>query len=387
MSYKDRGQKNRKKKRSNRSIDIKKRSMEPKEGSREEEKKGRLALTILVTTCVVLTMLLAVGIAFLVVSHFLINDMIPSAIPYTPKYKSALIFMLVITMLVGVVLTTFLTRNLLIYVNRIINRMNQLALGDYSVRLSYGKPICLHPTVIEIVSSFNQMAEELEKTEMMRMDFINNLSHEFKTPIVSIAGFAKILKKENLSEEQRKEYLDIIEEEARRLADMAGNVLNVTKVENQTILTDISKFNFSEQIRFSVLLLEEKWIKKNLEFELEFGEFEIYANEELLKEVWINLLDNAIKFSPSDETIRIQIKEEEEKYHVIISNKGEEISKEKREKLFQKFYQTDESHATEGYGVGLAIVKRVVELHKGNVEVECREGEISFIVELPKKNK
>ena len=387
MSCKDWGQKNRKKESFNRSIDIKKRSMEPKEGSREEEKKGRLALTILVTTCVVLTMLLAVGIAFLVVSHFLINDMIPSAIPYTPKYKSALIFMLVITMLVGVVLTTFLTRNLLIYVNRIINRMNQLALGDYSVRLSYGKPICLHPTVIEIVSSFNQMAEKLEKTEMMRMDFINNLSHEFKTPIVSIAGFAKILKKENLSEEQRKEYLDIIEEEARRLADMAGNVLNVTKVENQTILTDISKFNFSEQIRFSVLLLEEKWIQKNLEFELEFGEFEIYANEELLKEVWINLLDNAIKFSPSDETIRIQIKEEEEKYHVIISNKGEEISKEKREKLFQKFYQTDESHATEGYGVGLAIVKRVVELHKGNVEVECREGEISFIVELPKKNK
>ena len=332
-------------------------------------------------------MLLAVGIAFLIVSHFLINDMLPSAIPYTPKYRSALIFMLIITMVVGIVLAAFLTRNLLIYVNRIINRMNRLASGDYSARLSYGKPICLHPTVMEIVSSFNQMAEELEKTEMLRMDFINNLSHEFKTPIVSIAGFAKMLKKENLSEEQRKEYLDIIEEEARRLADMAANVLNVTKVENQTILTDISKFNLSEQIRSGVLLLEEKWIKKNLEFDLEFGEYDIYANEELLKEVWINLLDNAIKFSPSDEIISIHIEEWGEKYHVVISNKGEEISKEKQEKLFQKFYQADESRATEGYGVGLAIVKRVIELHKGNIDVECKEGEVSFIVELPKKNK
>lgn len=387
MSYNDMGLKNKEKSCPNRNNDIEQRSTKKKEGKREKEKKGRLALTILVTACVAFTLLLAVGIAFLIVSHFLINDMIPSAIPYTPKYKSALIFMLVITMMVGIVLAAFLTRNLLIYVNRIINRMNRLASGDYSARLSYGKPICLHPTVIEIVSSFNQMAEELEKTEMLRMDFINNLSHEFKTPIVSIAGFAKMLKKENLSEEQRKEYLDIIEEEARRLADMASNVLKMTKVENQTILTDISKFNLSEQIRSSILLLEENWNKKNLEFDLEFQEYEIYANEELLKEVWINLLHNAIKFSPSDETIGIHVEDIGKRYRVRISNKGEEISKEKREKLFQKFYQADESHATEGYGVGLAIVKRVVELHKGNIDVECKEGKVSFLVELPKKNK
>lgn len=361
-------------------------SIEQKNRNREEEKKGRIALTILVTACVVLTMLIAAGTAFFVASHFLIHDMIPSVIPNTPKYKSALIFMLIITMIVGIVLAAFLTRNLLIYVNRIINRMNQLASGDYSARLSYGKPICLHPTVIEIMSSFNRMAEELEKTEMLRTDFINNFSHEFKTPIVSIAGFAKMLKKENLSEEQRKEYLDIIEEEAKRLADMATNVLKVTKIENQIILTDISKFNLSEQIRSSVLLLEEKWIRKNLEFDLEFGEYEIYANEELLKEVWINLLHNAVKFSPENEEISVQMEEKNEKYCITISNKGEEIAEENQKKLFQKFYQTDESHATEGYGVGLAVVKRVVELHKGKVHVECKEEKVSFIVELPKVN-
>ena len=352
----------------------------------EGEKKGRIALTILVTACVVLTMLLATGMAFLVASHFLLNDMIPSAIPDTPKYKSSLIFMMILTMVIGIFLAAFLTRNLLIYVNRIINRMNRLASGDYSARLSYGKPICLHPTVIEIMSSFNRMAEELEKTENLRMDFINNLSHEFKTPIVSIAGFAKMLKKENLTEEQRKEYLDIIEEEAKRLADMANNVLKVTKVENQTILTDITKFNLSEQIRFAVLLLEEKWVRKNLEFELDFEEYEIEANEELLKEVWINLIDNAVKFSPENEEIGIQIEQQGEKYLISVSNKGE-ITENNQKKLFQKFYQADESHSVEGNGIGLAIVKRVTELHNGKVKAECHDDRVSFIVTLPKTNK
>lgn len=366
---------------------IRKESKGTKDKKKEEEKKGRIALTILVMACVVVTLMVAVGISFLVASYFLVNNMIPNALSNTVKHKSALVFMMIMTMVVGVILTAFLTRNLLIYVNRIINRMNRLASGDYSVRLSYGKPICLHPTVIEIMSSFNRMAEELEKTETLRIEFINNLSHEFKTPIVSIAGFAKMLKKDNLSEEQRKEYLDIIEEEAKRLADMATNVLNMTKVENQTILTDISKFNLSEQIRSSVLLLEEKWIKKNLELDLDFEEYDIYANEELLKEVWINLVDNAVKFSPVNGLISIKIEERQDTYLIIVSNQGEVISEESRKKLFLKFYQADESHATEGYGVGLAIVKRVVELHKGDVNVECRDGDVFFIVELPKSNK
>lgn len=351
-----------------------------------EEKKGRIALTILVTACVALTILLAAVISFFMASHILTNNIFPDAIPNSSEEKKALTFMLIITVGIGIIVAAFFTRNLLIYVNRIINRMNRLAAGDYSARLSYGKPICLHPTVIEIVSSFNRMAEELEKTENLRMDFINNLSHEFKTPIVSIAGFAKMLKKDNLSDEERKEYLDIIEEEARRLADMATNVLKMTKVENQIILTDIRSFNLSEQIRFAILLLEEKWMEKNLEFDLEFEEYEISANEELLKEVWINLLDNAVKFSPENGKVIVKIEDRELCYCVTVSNEGEKITEENQKKLFYKFYQADESHATGGNGIGLAIVKRVVELHKGNVDVECKEGMVSFRVKLPKQN-
>lgn len=353
----------------------------------KKEQKGRMALTILVTAGIVLVMLLATLIAFLVSAFFLSKNMIPENLLNFPSFSrqmTALTFMLLINVGVGMVIAVFLSRKALIYVNRIINRMNRLASGDYTARLNYGKPISMHPTIKEITGSFNRMAEELEKTEMLRMDFINNLSHEFKTPIVSIAGFARLLKKENLSKEQQAEYLDIIEEEAKRLSTLANNVLNMTKVENQTILANVSSFNLSEQIRFCILLLEERWSKKELELDVDLEEYEIKADEKLLKEVWINLIDNAVKFSPVGSKITIKIEDKDTHYRVSVTNPGEEIPEETREKLFRKFYQVDESHSIEGNGIGLAIVKRVVELHKGKAGVECQNGNVTFYVELKK---
>jgi signal transduction histidine kinase len=262
--------------------------------------------------------------------------------------------------------------------------MNALASGDFKTRLSYGEPISNYPTVKEVTDSFNQMAQELEHTEMLRGDFVNNFSHEFKTPIVSIAGFAKLLKKGNLTEEQKREYLDIIEEESLRLSEMATNVLNMTKIENQTILTDISTFNLSEQIRSCVLLLEKRWESKKLELSLEFDEYDINACEELLKQVWINLLDNAIKYSPEYGMIVVKIKEDGDFYLVSVANSGEEIPIEKREKIFEKFYQADESHSSPGNGVGLSIVKSVIDLHGGQVSVDCKNGITTFGVRLAK---
>lgn len=181
-------------------------------------------------------------------------------------------------------------------IKRIIDQLDRLASGDFKTRLHFGKPIADHPTFKQVEKSFNRAAEELDYTEMLRSDFINNFSHEFKTPIVSIAGFAKLLRRGNLTDEQKEEYLEVIEEESLRLSAMANNVLNLTRVENQTILTEVTRFNLSEQIRGAVLLLAEKWTPKNLYMDMQFGEHMICANEELLKQVWINLLDNAIKF-------------------------------------------------------------------------------------------
>ncbi len=264
-----------------------------------------------------------------------------------------------------------------------MNGLEHLSEGEYDTRLEE-KGI---PLYREIAKSFNKLAYELEHTEMLRSDFINNFSHEFKTPIASIKGFAKLLKRENLTEEQRTEYLDIIEEECERLSDLATNVLDLTKVENQQILTDVTEFNLSEQIRDCVLLVEKKWSQKNLTPALEFNEYQISANEDLLKQVWINLLDNTIKYSPEGETFEVRIRrnqdEKGETLTVSFKNYGPPISDEDLPLIMNKFYQADTSHASEGNGIGLAIVKRVVELHGGIVNIESNEESTVYSVTLP----
>lgn len=270
-------------------------------------------------------------------------------------------------------------------IRELIDGMNRLASGDFKTRVSVGKIMRRYPAFVDVSESFNKMAEELESTEMLRVDFINNFSHEFKTPIVSIAGFAKLLKRGNLTDQQRLEYLTAIEEESMRLSYMATNVLNLTKVENQTILTDKTEFNLSEQLRSCVLLLESEWTKKDLELQLEFDEHTIRASEELLKEVWINLLDNAIKFAPAGHTVQVKVSDFKNDLRVFIRNTGSEIEPAQQKKIFNKFYQADESHAAKGNGVGLAIVKRIIALHGGEVMVSSANDVTTFMVSIPKE--
>jgi len=348
-----------------------------------EERKHRLALTLLFSSVVfcffIITMAVAGGIII-----FLIRRGVLEASGYTPRSGRMILRIMVSSLLIGTVLTSLISRFPLKPVNNLINAMNRLASGDYKTRLHFGKYLSKHPTAQEICSSFNNLAEELERTEILRSDFINNFSHEFKTPIVSIAGFAKLLKHGNLTEEQKAEYIDIIEEESLRLAAMATNVLNLTKVENQTILTGVSEYNLSEQIRKCVLLLEKKWTKKNITPELDFGEHYISANEEMLKQVWINLIDNAIKYGDEGTSLRISITETENHIFVSVTDSGIEIPPELREKIFRKFYQADESHSSEGNGVGLAVVKGIVKLHNGDVTVSSGNRKTVFTVSIPK---
>ena len=348
----------------------------------KKDKKDRKSLTLLLSVVVIgylliTTVLVGVAVFLLVRLEVLSGE---------NQTAPMLILILVLAnIVVGTVVTFFLIRIPMKPVNLLIDQMNRLASGDYKARIRFGRILSNHATMTELADSFNKLAQELESTEMLRSDFINNFSHEFKTPIVSIAGFAKLLKRGNLTKEQQAEYLDVIEAESLRLSYMATNVLNLTKVENQTILTDVSAFNLSEQLRSSILLLANKWESKNQDFQLYFGEHEIHANEELLKQVWINLIENAIKFSPEGGIIEIEVKEGADTLTVSVRNGGVEISPENQKKIFNKFYQVDESHATEGNGVGLAIVKRVVQLHSGTVSVTSQDGMNTFTVVLPKK--
>lgn len=351
----------------------------------KKQRKHRLGLTLLfsgLVVCFVLVSLLLVSATVSLLLHFeVLNG--PDHAEISPL--QLLLLFALSTFVVGFIITLVLGRIPLRPVNKLINQMNRLADGDYRARIHYPPGPGHHPTVVEISESFNRMAQELQSTEMLRNDFINNFSHEFKTPIVSIAGFAKLLRKGNLTAEERDEYLRIIEEESLRLSRMATNVLSLTKVENQTILTDTSVFNLSEQIRSCILLLGEKWEKKQLEMAVDFDEYEICANEALLQEVWINLLDNAIKFTPRCGTVEVTVAQENEHLAVTVKNEGSEIPAEQQGRIFQKFYQADESHTAEGNGVGLAIVRRVVELHEGSVTVKSENGSTEFTVLLPKR--
>ncbi len=354
---------------------------------KKRRRKYGLALALLVSLVIFIIELLTVSIAAVLVYILGSNGVIIGVgTDGAASMGETLLLMSIISVVLGAIITMATSKIYLRPFNRLISRINRLASGDFKARLSFGRPIGEHPTFRELADSFNTMARELESTEMLRADFINNFSHEFKTPIVSIAGFAKLLKKGNLTPQQQGEYLDIIEEESLRLADMATNVLNMTKVENQSILTGVETYNLSEQLRGCILLLiEGKWAKKNIDFSIEFFEHSITADEELLKHVWLNLLDNAIKFSPEGGTVTVGIRDVGSQLSVYITNRGKDIPEDKRERIFNKFYQAEESHSTEGNGVGLALVKKVTQLHRGSIRVDSGGGLTRFTVTLPKE--
>ena len=338
-----------------------------------------LVLAALVFCVLFVSLLVAVGAVYLLTFFGVIAQYEGTTMEALPL----LLFMALISLVVGAIFAVLAGHLPMKPINNFIDAMNRLASGDYKARLQFGKALNSHPVTKEVTDSFNTMAQELENTQLLRSDFVNNFSHEFKTPIVSIAGFAKLLRRGNLPEQQKEEYLAIIEEESLRLASMATNVLELSKVENQTILTDVTKFNLSEQLRHSALLLEGKWSRKGIDLDLEFDEYEVSGNEELLKQVWINLLDNAIKFSPEKGEILVRIARDGAGIQVLITNYGEDIDPDKQGRVWSKFYQADESHATQGNGVGLAIVKAVVDLHKGKAALHSENGVTTFSVWLP----
>lgn len=349
----------------------------------KEKYKNRFSLTILFA--LVVFFVLALSIAIFVTATFTMSKfgMLEADKVNNPDIKTLLIGVGLISIVIGFGVTMLTIKYPLKPFNQLITQMNRLSNGDFKARLKFGKSVASHPVFKETCDSFNKMAEELEGSQLLRWDFINNISHEFKTPIVSIAGFAKLLKRDDLSDDQRAEYISIIEEESLRLSHVATNVLNLTKVENQSILTDVKNYNISEQIRSSLLLLEDKWTKKNIEPVIEMDELTISANEELMKQVWINLIDNAIKFSPDSEVVEISGESTRDSIIIRIKNKGA-IEENNLPKIFNRFYQADESHSKEGNGVGLAIVKRIIDLHRGNISVKSEKGFTEFTVILPK---
>ncbi|MGB4595404.1 MAG: HAMP domain-containing sensor histidine kinase [Anaerolineaceae bacterium] len=338
-------------------------------------KLGTLNILFAIIVFVVLLITMAI-IAFVTVSLFRFGILTRIE---QPNILMPVAVLAVSSILIGTVLSMIIGRSPMRRIDQFIKALNSLAKGHYETRIDLGKRSIMG----ELTDSFNTLASELQNTEMLRSDFVDNFSHEFKTPIVSIRGFAKLLKRKDLSDEQRSEFIDIIINESSRLAELSTNVLNLTKVENQNILTDVKQVNISEQIRTSIMLLEKKWTDKDLYISAEFDEFYCPADEELLKQVWINILDNAIKFADDKGLVEVNIQQDQNTLTVSIKNTGSEISTETQKRIFDKFYQGDTSHSSEGIGVGLAISKKIIDLHNGTIEVSSGPNHVVFSVKLP----
>ena len=284
---------------------------------------------------------------------------------------------------VATALTGFLGRYYLRPINRVVDAIREVRHGNYKVKV---KPSANHETEVgELIDNFNDMVRELDGIELFRSDFINNFSHEFKTPIVSIRGFAKELQQGDLSEEERQEYARIIAEEAGRLAKLSTDVLELSKLENQQIVGDKTAFYLDEQLRQCILRQEPLWTAKQLEILPELDAVRFCFNEEMLAHVWTNLLSNAIKFTPEGGTVRVVLLDEGESVLVRVEDTGIGMTPDVQAHIFEKFYQGDPSHHQKGYGIGLSLVDRIVRLGGGTVTVESEVGKgTTFSVRLPK---
>ncbi len=276
----------------------------------------------------------------------------------------------------------FVGRRILTPMVKLSAASREVAKGNYSVRVSDSSKM---EEVQTTFRNFNAMIKQLDSISTLSNDFAANVSHEFKTPLTAVEGYAMLLQDPTLGEEERQEYLEQILTNVRRLTKLVGDILLLSRIENKGLADAYSHFRLDEQIRRAVVLLQNQWMPKELVIDGDLDEVTIHASEGLLSHVWENLMSNAIKFSPQGGTIELRLLEQTECVVFTIRDEGCGMSPEVRERIFEKFYQGDTSHKGLGHGLGLSLAKRIVELSDGVIEVESEEGQGTlFRVILPK---
>ncbi|MDD3832069.1 MAG: HAMP domain-containing sensor histidine kinase [Clostridia bacterium] len=293
---------------------------------------------------------------------------------------SVLIITLATTLVLVLIFSPFAYMLVFRQINKIITALQSVASGNFDTYIPPTKGNIYNG----LYDNFNAMTKELSSIEAMRRDFVQNYSHELKTPIVSISGFAKLLSNHNLTEEQRQDYLDIIQYECDRLVRLSTNTLVLSKLESQHLITDKTVFSLAEQIRQCVLLLEKDWTDKQIDMQINLQEVNYESNPAVLQQVWLNLLSNAIKFTPCNGRISISLVQSTNSIEVIFSDNGCGIKPQSLPRIFDKYYQEDNSHTTNGNGLGLPIVKQIIQLVRGTIKVNSQPCEGStFTVTLP----
>lgn len=296
------------------------------------------------------------------------------------------------SLIIAVILGTAISITLVRPMRRMTFAVKQLASGNFAYRLEKRGRFSLRE-VDEFARAFNVAASELASTEMMRAGFISDFSHEFRTPINSLSGFAQLLRDDDITAEERREYADIIVEESERLAGLSERILLLSKMEAAPILPEKTTVDVAEQLRRAVILLEPRLSAKNVTVDLSLDTAYVRGNDAYLAQLWTNLLDNAVKFSPEGGRVSVALygghaeegrKAPDGEAVVWISDEGCGMDDATKARIFDRFYQGDTSHASAGSGLGLALCKRIVELHGGSISVQSAPGKGSvFEVRLP----
>ena len=323
---------------------------------------------LLITSCVIIFSFLVSILIFNLIKIFNFKSVVANTTIY---------FFLVIgiSSLIDLALLALYSKPITKSLQQVKNAMREVSKGKFDTKLEPVK----NKVANELVADFNTMVKELNSNKLMKTDFISNFSHEFKTPIVSINGFAKILKDNpDLPEDQKQEYLQIILEQSERLSKLATNTLLVSKLNSQTII-EKTIFSLDEHIRENILLFNNL---HNFDLTIDLDNISIFGNKELLSQVWINLINNAIKFA--DKTISITLRKQDSNAVIEFKNDGTTITDEQVEHVFDQFYQADSSHAVMGHGLGLSIANKIITLHNGTITCDnTQKGITIFTIILP----
>lgn len=333
-----------------------------------------LVLSIFSMVCISYVFLVALIISLFIFDNYEIHQHDSVFPPFL-----SLPLVIGISLIVSLLLTIFVSKRFLRPIDELKKGMNEVKNGNFNVQIENE----YENEVKELIDNFNIMTRELKMNETLKTDFISSVSHEFKTPLSSIQGYATLLQDDTLSKEDKDKYIKYIIDATQKLNVLVSNILKISKIDNQNIVIEPTTFSLDEQIREVILLLEKEWTNKNIELDIDLERIDIKSDKNLLNNVWTNLINNAIKFSKENSKIIIKCFKENDNIKVIVKDFGIGIKEENLPYIFNKFYQGDTSHASEGNGLGLSIVKGIITLVGGEIEVISKEEVGSeFIVTL-----
>lgn len=315
---------------------------------------------------------------FLIVLHFMQKYNILQSLEQSTFLFSITLGILCLLLAFG---TSFFLMNMIFRPLETLNKASlQVARGDYSVRLSYDGKV---EEIENTIQNFNFMIQELNSVEMMRNDFIANISHEFKTPLASITGYATLLQDTDLSEEERQAYIHKLFLNVEKLNDLTQNILTLSRLENQSTLPAPVFFRLDEQIREAIVVLEPKWSKKDTVLNIDLEEIQYTGQKLLLFHVWQNVIGNAIKFTEQGGRVDVSLNRTDGKLFVQISDDGIGMDEQTQAHIFEKFYQGDTSRRSHGNGLGLAMCKEILKRCEGSISVKSKPGKGSvFTIQL-----